>query len=191
MTRRYQLVYYCMGHHYATTSFVRVCYYMALYIVDRCHSRYTVVIQTLTMTRCPITSYDSLRNNTACFSMPNQMLPQYIELTPCVHLYVHRDDSEIQCVWSMQSSNHACDSTYILSPTAVVCPSLSNPANGIVDLSQGTSLNAVATYSCNVGYRLEGTGQRTCDPEGGWSDTQPVCEGNLWHSVMLYMRLDS
>ncbi|XP_064397056.1 sushi, von Willebrand factor type A, EGF and pentraxin domain-containing protein 1-like isoform X3 [Halichondria panicea] len=58
----------------------------------------------------------------------------------------------------------------------VVCPSLSNPANGIVDLSQGTSLNAVATYSCNVGYRLEGTGQRTCGSEGGWSDTQPVCE---------------
>ncbi|XP_064397052.1 sushi, von Willebrand factor type A, EGF and pentraxin domain-containing protein 1-like isoform X2 [Halichondria panicea] len=58
----------------------------------------------------------------------------------------------------------------------VVCPSLSNPANGVVDLSQGTSLNAVATYSCNVGYRLEGTGQRTCGPEGGWSDTQPVCE---------------
>ncbi len=68
----------------------------------------------------------------------------------------------------------------VTSPTAVVCPSLSNPANGIVDLSQGTSLNAVATYSCNVGYRLEGTGQRTCGSEGGWSDTQPVCEGNIF-----------
>ncbi len=121
------------------------------------------------------------KENTACFSIVNANVASIRAYTPCVHLYVHRETW--YRVRLIQSSNHACDYIIILlllPCTAVVCPSLSNPANGIIDLSQGTSLNAVATYSCNVGYRLEGTGQRTCGPEGGWSDTQPVCDGNIF-----------
>lgn len=42
------------------------------------------------------------------------------------------------------------------------CVSLQNPENGHVDLSAGTSVGAIATYSCNAGYTLFGAPSSTC-----------------------------
>ena len=49
------------------------------------------------------------------------------------------------------------------------CPSLDNPENGLVRV---TGSNAV--YSCNSGYKLKGSSQRSC-VGGHWLGQSPVC----------------
>ena len=60
--------------------------------------------------------------------------------------------------------------------TVVDCGSLSDPANGLVNVST-TVFNSTATYSCNDGYNLVGDTTRTCLPSGLWSDSSPQCTG--------------
>ena len=63
-------------------------------------------------------------------------------------------------------------------PIVVTCEALPDISNGGVSLS-GTQFASVATYSCDVGYRLEGEMERTCLSNGSWSDTTPLCQGLL------------
>ena len=63
---------------------------------------------------------------------------------------------------------------YFLS-SVVDCASLSDPLNGAVDISQGTTYNAMATYSCNSSYTLDGGMTRTCQADGTWSGGDPTC----------------
>ena len=58
----------------------------------------------------------------------------------------------------------------------VDCGVLPNPADGLVDLSDGTVFESVAGYSCNPGFQLEGTVTRTCQSNGRWSDSEPTCQ---------------
>ena len=66
------------------------------------------------------------------------------------------------------------------------CDTLSDPANGQVSHTSGTSLGQTATYSCNTGYSLVGDSTRTCQAEGDWSGSVPTCQGVLLHSVCLW-----
>ena len=50
------------------------------------------------------------------------------------------------------------------------------PSNGRVDISAGTSFGDVAKYSCDAGYTLNGTSERTCQADGRWNGTEPTCE---------------
>ena len=59
--------------------------------------------------------------------------------------------------------------------TAVDCGPLSDPANGAVDLSDGTEFGATAVYSCDAGYILSGTSTRDCLDTGLWSGVEPTC----------------
>ena len=72
-----------------------------------------------------------------------------------------------------------CEVTQILlfSLTAVDCGSLTDPANGQVDHTAGTSLGQTATYSCDTGYDLVGDSTRTCQATGEWSQSAPTCQG--------------
>ena len=63
---------------------------------------------------------------------------------------------------------------FSLSPV-VDCGALMNPDNGRVDTPQGTTLNRLATYSCNCGYCLVGDETRTCQANGQWSGSEPTC----------------
>ena len=60
--------------------------------------------------------------------------------------------------------------------TAVLCPSLSAPANGQVVVSS-RSPGSQASYSCNTGFVLQGATTRVCQNEGFWSDQEPQCVG--------------
>ena len=51
------------------------------------------------------------------------------------------------------------------------------PANGAVNLSEGSLVGADATYTCDSSFRLIGTTSRTCQQNGSWSGEAPVCEG--------------
>ena len=64
-----------------------------------------------------------------------------------------------------------------MSLTAVDCGPLTDPANGIVNHTAGTTSEQTATYSCNTGYNLVGDRTRTCQAEGNWSGSAPTCEG--------------
>ena len=54
------------------------------------------------------------------------------------------------------------------------CGPLSDPLNGQVDVSS-TSVGSLATYQCNIGYILVGVTQRICQPNGQWSNSEPIC----------------
>ena len=60
--------------------------------------------------------------------------------------------------------------------TVVDCGSLSNINNGQVNTSSGTTYKQTATYSCGPGYNIVGFPSRTCQANGTWSLTAPVCE---------------
>ena len=60
--------------------------------------------------------------------------------------------------------------------TAIVCPVLTDPANGDVSVT-GQAPGVVATYTCRSGYTLEGVTVRTCQTTGIWSFEAPTCVG--------------
>ncbi len=56
------------------------------------------------------------------------------------------------------------------------CGPLTDPANGQVNTSSGTTFGSTATYSCDTGYKLSGSLSRTCRADGSWSNTIPSCQ---------------
>ena len=63
------------------------------------------------------------------------------------------------------------------------CGTLTNPANGQVSHTAGTTFGQTATYSCNTGYNLVGDGTRMCQATGEWFGSEPTCE------CMLHIKL--
>ena len=57
----------------------------------------------------------------------------------------------------------------------ITCEPLVDPPNGVVSFN--TTVNSVATYSCNTGYTLTGDDMRTCLETGVWSGSAPTCTG--------------
>ena len=70
--------------------------------------------------------------------------------------------------------------------TAVDCGPLTNPNNGEVNLSSGTTFGIVATFSCNTGYRLSHQQVVKCGADGMWSPASPSCLGG-WHNNVKYI----
>ena len=63
----------------------------------------------------------------------------------------------------------------------MVCGTLTNPANGQVSHTAGTTFGQTATYSCDTGYNLVGDNTRTCQDTGVWSGSTPGCQGtSMW-----------
>jgi CUB/sushi domain-containing protein len=60
------------------------------------------------------------------------------------------------------------------SGTDVICPTLNDPENGVVMMGE-FGLGAIATYSCNTGYRLDGPDMITCDENNEWTPSPPTC----------------
>ncbi|KAK3796935.1 hypothetical protein RRG08_032239 [Elysia crispata] len=60
----------------------------------------------------------------------------------------------------------------------VLCPPLPSPANGKV-ITPSNEYGSVASYTCNVGYLLEGQKSLSCLSTGSWNATQPLC--NIVH----------
>jgi hypothetical protein len=62
----------------------------------------------------------------------------------------------------------------IVDNDSVTCPPLTNPANGAVDVA-GTSPGDTATYTCDVGFELDGAAVVECQRNGSWDNPAPVC----------------
>ena len=52
-----------------------------------------------------------------------------------------------------------------------------SPDNGTVDLSEGSLLGAMATYSCDPSFTLIGMSPRVCQENETWSGEAPTCIG--------------
>ena len=63
--------------------------------------------------------------------------------------------------------------------TVVDCGALTDPANGQVSHTAGTTFGETATYSCDAGYSLVGSSTRMCQATGMWSGRAPTCQGML------------
>lgn len=50
------------------------------------------------------------------------------------------------------------------------------PSHGI-GLGDDFDVGSVVRFSCEPGYLLRGSSERTCQANGSWSGTQPECEG--------------
>ena len=61
----------------------------------------------------------------------------------------------------------------------VDCGHPGNIQNGRVNVLGGTGLDATVQYTCDRGYRINGTSSRTCGPDGTWGGREPTCEGQL------------
>ena len=59
------------------------------------------------------------------------------------------------------------------------CGTLTDPANGQVNNTAGTTFGQTATYTCDIGYNLVGENTRICQADGIWSGIDPLCQGML------------
>ena len=64
--------------------------------------------------------------------------------------------------------------------TDMNCSTLTDPANGQVSHTAGTTFRQTATYSCDTGYNLVGDSTRICHDTGVWSGSAPTCQGMLF-----------
>lgn len=55
------------------------------------------------------------------------------------------------------------------------CPNLTNPLNGMVEVSSGFTYESIAEYTCVVGYELSGQSSLACEAIGEWSASPPEC----------------
>ena len=65
------------------------------------------------------------------------------------------------------------------------CGPLTDPDNGQVDTSSGTTFGSVATFSCNTGYKLSHQQVVMCGADGMWSPDSSSCLGR-WKGTCLY-----
>ena len=56
----------------------------------------------------------------------------------------------------------------------VTCGDPGTPSNGQRDLAN-QNFGTEVTYTCDVGYELEGSRRRTCQANGLWSGQLPEC----------------
>ena len=59
--------------------------------------------------------------------------------------------------------------------SVIQCEQLSAPANGRVTQPSSFGLNSVTSFTCNSGYRLMGSEQRTCQAAGTWDGSPTTC----------------
>ena len=70
------------------------------------------------------------------------------------------------------------------------CPSLNDPSNGMISCSMGGdgvpgNAGGTCTYTCNTGYVLTNSNTRTCQSDGNWSGSAPMC--NRSEQFHIYM----
>lgn len=73
---------------------------------------------------------------------------------------------------------------YAIIFVAVDCGELRDPADGSVTLTVGTMFESTAEYSCNVGFILNGNLMRTCQANGRWSGSEPICASGSFDSIL-------
>ena len=83
---------------------------------------------------------------------------------------------------------HTMLSTWLL--YLVSCLELTNPNNGVINCSledDGVpSQGDTCSFTCNTGYELTGSDNRTCQSDGSWSGSDAVCQRGEYYRLMHY-----
>jgi len=58
-----------------------------------------------------------------------------------------------------------------------VCGDPGAPVHGVRLGGEEFRTKSLLRFSCEAGYNLVGSGERTCLHNGTWSGTQPLCQG--------------
>ena len=70
--------------------------------------------------------------------------------------------------------------------TGIDCGDPGELANGNVTF-RDSFVESITTYKCDFGFRLEGNAQRTCQENGTWNGTVPMCQRkytNTFHDTL-------
>jgi hypothetical protein len=68
------------------------------------------------------------------------------------------------------------------------CGTIVAPANGNVDLTDGTTYESVAVFQCNNGYDMAGAASLECLEDGSWDNAKPTCNiKGLFPSYMYWL----
>ena len=69
----------------------------------------------------------------------------------------------------------------------VICPSLTDPNNGVINCSleddEAPSYEDTCSFTCNTGYELTGSDTRTCQSDGSWSGSDSMCSRGEYNHV--------
>ena len=116
--------------------------------------------------------------------MHNQLLASSCESEKRSNIVVYFSSVLLLQIWLCY-----CCLVYILSLSVIQCPQLNAPANGNVQMIAPPGIRAtpqdygaVARYTCNSGYYLDGNQIRNCVGDGtsiagNWDGSQPSCIG--------------
>ena len=66
------------------------------------------------------------------------------------------------------------------------CPRLTAPDNGMIDCT-GSLFEDTCTFSCDDGYELTGSENRTCQSDQTWSGTEPMCVQGMLRVIKFFM----
>ena len=88
-------------------------------------------------------------------------------------------DSLVHVHKSLKLSVYMMNTFLYILLAVVNCGTLTDPANGEVDHTAGTTYQQTVTYSCDTGYNLVGDSTRICQATGVWSGSAPTCLGTL------------
>ena len=63
------------------------------------------------------------------------------------------------------------------------CPSLTQPVNGKVNVTEGFRFEATVYFECNIGYELSGSAHSslTCTSSATWSGPTPTCSSKSYY----------
>ena len=64
---------------------------------------------------------------------------------------------------------------YILRFTVINYTFLETPSNGQQHFPDKSVEGAIASFTCDKGYKLEGSAERTCQGNGEWTGTDATC----------------
>jgi len=63
------------------------------------------------------------------------------------------------------------------------CSSQNNLPDGVINCSLGEdgnySYKDTCSFTCNTGYELTGSDNRTCQSDGSWSGTDSICRKSI------------
>ena len=72
-----------------------------------------------------------------------------------------------------------------------MCPSLTDPNNGVITCSLGDdgvpSYEDTCSFTCNTGYKLTGSDTRTCQSDGSWSGSDDICSRGEYCVFILFL----
>ena len=87
--------------------------------------------------------------------------------------------------WVCLSTFMSCTVLFHVLSSAVNCGDPGTPSNGR-RTGSSTTYNSVVTYTCNTGYRLEGSSSRTCQSNGQWSGSLPRCNCKFCFVLVVF-----